>query len=181
LTTESLNEELKQFHAEARLHRTQTENSLQEISQAVSSFKDTVQKDLAQTQDQITASRQIFEKHQIKQVEKNYQNAQIIEKHSAELAQRTTLHGQLKNELSQFIDQNSQNKILQQSANQQTTQDIANLNSQLAQLRTQFDQLLTQTIPKCIPCEPTFLHDSKIVCCYEEKLNIKKFFNKPIK
>jgi hypothetical protein len=69
----------------------------------------------------------------------------------------------------QFIDQNSENQLLQQSANQQTTQDITNLTAKLTQLKDQFDQLLNQTIPKFLTSDHQFLHDSKIVCSDAEK------------
>jgi hypothetical protein len=55
------------------------------------------------------------------------------------------------------------------------------LTAQLTQLKTHFDQTITQTIPKYIAFEPEIFHDSRIVCSSEEKSNIRKFFNKTIK
>ncbi len=56
------------------------------------------------------------------------------------------------------------------------------MTAELTQLKTQFDQLLTQTIPKFLTYEQHgFFHDSQVVCSPEEKNNIRKFFTKTIK
>ncbi len=55
------------------------------------------------------------------------------------------------------------------------------MTAKLTQLRTQFDQLLTQTIPKFLTSDHQFLHDSKIVCSDEEKSTLRMFFTKTIK
>jgi hypothetical protein len=53
--------------------------------------------------------------------------------------------------------------------------------AKLTQLRTQFEQLLNQTIPKCVTYEKLgFFHDSRIVYHDTEKSNIRNFLAKPI-
>jgi hypothetical protein len=54
------------------------------------------------------------------------------------------------------------------------------LTAELTQLRTQFDQLLTQTIPKFLTEENYFMKFSRVVCSPEEKSTMRKFFTKTI-
>jgi hypothetical protein len=62
------------------------------------------------------------------------------------------------------MNKNNQIKLVQQSNHLQTTQTITNLTAQLTQLRNQFNQLLDQTIPKCVTYEKLgFFHDSQVV------------------
>lgn len=80
------------------------------------------------------------------------------------------------------MNQNNHIKLVQQSNNLQTTQNITNLTAQLTQLRNQFNQLLTQTIPKCVTYEKLgFFHDSQVVFTPEEKSTIRNFFARSIK
>jgi hypothetical protein len=84
---------------------------------------------------------------------------------------------QLKNEFSQFKNQNQQDKLVQQ-----ITQKIIDLTAELNLLRTQFDKILIQTLPKSLNYDENCdFQDSKVVCTLEEKYNMRKFFTKAIK
>ncbi len=125
-----------------------------------------------------TISRKPYEKKQ----ESNNQHSQKAEQQARELATKSQILDQLKNEFFQFKTQNQQKKPAQETVSQQKIQQITNLTAQLDQLREQFDQICSQTILKSLNNEGHWkFHDSQVVCTLEEKDNIRKFFTKTIK